>query len=664
MTFNDFNFTNSILKAVEKEGYSIPTEIQAEAIPLILAENNLLASAQTGTGKTAAFALPLLELIQAKVKDYRQSKIIRALVLSPTRELASQIADTFVTLGAFLPLKTAVVFGGEPAFRQKKKLQNGVDILVATPGRLLDFVNQGVIDLQNVEHFVIDEVDQMMDMGFIRDVKKIAHLLPKQRQTLMFSATIPLEIENLANELSSSLKRISIAPVTETLDNITQKLIYVSKQNKGALLVKLLSDPTITSLLVFTRTKRGANKVASILEGQNISVELLHGNKSQKARTIALSRFKNHQVRVLVATDIAARGIDIDHLSHVLNYDLPEFPDTYIHRMGRTGRAGFTGTSLSFCSKEELTLLKAIQKHIDQKIPVDTDYGFNDVYESLPEVKKENKPDGDKERNSFKADSGKNRKDYSSKNRRRDDSRRDGFKAQKSQRQFTAIDDDDTLTGEPKKKEFSSRNRSRGDFRHDSFKVKRSQRSFSDTDGDNNDTPTGEPKKKEFSPRNRSRGAFQHDHYRTNKSSKKFTQNGFEERSDDFDGKRRDFSYKNRQENPSRRNYHKSERLSRGSSAEPRTFNSRNDNGLENKRYGNDRPQRRFKSGNNFKSADGASYRERHNSNEDKPYNKRSSSFKGKRFSSSSSRQSDQASRGTHSSYRGKPSGRYNKGKK
>ncbi|MCH3976628.1 MAG: DEAD/DEAH box helicase [Bacilli bacterium] len=662
MTFNDFNFTNSILKAVEKEGYSIPTEIQAEAIPLILAENNILASAQTGTGKTAAFALPLLELIQAKVKDYRQSKVIRALVLSPTRELANQISDTFITLGAFLPLKTAVVFGGEPAFRQKKKLQNGVDILVATPGRLLDFVNQGVIDLQNVEHFVIDEVDQMMDMGFIRDVKKIAHLLPKQRQTLMFSATIPPEIENLANELSSSLKRISIAPVTETLDNITQKLIYVSKQNKSTLLVKLLADPTITSLLVFTRTKRGANKVASILEGQNISVELLHGNKSQKARTIALARFKNHQVRVLVATDIAARGIDIDHLSHVLNYDLPEFPDTYIHRMGRTGRAGFTGTSLSFCSKEELTLLKAIQKHIDQKIPVDTNYGFNDVYESLPEAKIEKKTDDDKEKNSSRTGSRKRGKDYSFNNRSRNGFQRDSFKAKKTQKRFDETDANNIETSEKIEKEFSPRKRNHSDFQRDSFKTKRTQRKFSETD---TGADTNEKRKKNFSLKNRSRSGFNHDRSKSSEAPRKFTQNGFEERSDDFDGKRRDFSYKNRQENPSRRSYHKSERLSRGSSAEPRTFNSRNDNGLENKRYGNDRPQRRFKSGNNFKSADGASYRERHNSNEDKPYNKRSSSFKGKRFSSSSSRQSDQASRGTHSSYRSsKPSGRYNKDKR
>jgi ATP-dependent RNA helicase RhlE len=514
MTFNDFNFTNSILKAVEKEGYSIPTEIQAEAIPLILAENNILASAQTGTGKTAAFALPLLELIQAKVKDYRQSKVIRALVLSPTRELANQISDTFITLGAFLPLKTAVVFGGEPAFRQKKKLQNGVDILVATPGRLLDFVNQGVIDLQNVEHFVIDEVDQMMDMGFIRDVKKIAHLLPKQRQTLMFSATIPPEIENLANELSSSLKRISIAPVTETLDNITQKLIYVSKQNKSTLLVKLLADPTITSLLVFTRTKRGANKVASILEGQNISVELLHGNKSQKARTIALARFKNHQVRVLVATDIAARGIDIDHLSHVLNYDLPEFPDTYIHRMGRTGRAGFTGTSLSFCSKEELTLLKAIQKHIDQKIPVDTNYGFNDVYESLPEAKIEKKTDDDKEKILLEPAQGKEVKIIPLIIGVEMVSQRDSFKAKKTQKRFDETDANNIETSEKIEKEFSPRKRNHSDFQRDSFKTKRTQRKFSETDtgADTNDWRTKGKKSFRFE-KSESRVVSNHDRY-------------------------------------------------------------------------------------------------------------------------------------------------------
>jgi ATP-dependent RNA helicase RhlE len=659
MTFNDFNFTNSILKAVEKEGYSIPTEIQAEAIPLILAENNILASAQTGTGKTAAFALPLLELIQAKVKDYRQSKVIRALVLSPTRELANQISDTFITLGAFLPLKTAVVFGGEPAFRQKKKLQNGVDILVATPGRLLDFVNQGVIDLQNVEHFVIDEVDQMMDMGFIRDVKKIAHLLPKQRQTLMFSATIPPEIENLANELSSSLKRISIAPVTETLDNITQKLIYVSKQNKSTLLVKLLADPTITSLLVFTRTKRGANKVASILEGQNISVELLHGNKSQKARTIALARFKNHQVRVLVATDIAARGIDIDHLSHVLNYDLPEFPDTYIHRMGRTGRAGFTGTSLSFCSKEELTLLKAIQKHIDQKIPVDTNYGFNDVYESLPEAKIEKKTDDDKEKISSRTGSRKRGKDFSSNNRSRNGFQRDSFKAKKTQKRFDETDANNIETSEKIEKEFSPRKRNHSDFQRDSFKTKRTQRKFSETD---TGADTNEKRKKDFSLKNRSRSGFNHDRSKSSDAPRKYNKPRFDERSENSDGKKKDFSYKNRSENSSHRNYHKSERFDRDFS-ESRRFDSRKDNGVEKTRYGSDRPQRRFKSNSGFKSADGTSYRSERRSNEDKPFNKRPSSFKGKR-SYSTSHQNEHTPRSSHSSYRGKSSDRYTKGKK
>ncbi|MFH0767302.1 MAG: DEAD/DEAH box helicase, partial [Bacillota bacterium] len=331
-----------------------------------------------GTGKTAAFAIPIIQALHESQKKH-EARYIKALVLAPTRELASQIKDSFVTYGKHLGLKTAVIFGGVGQKPQTDALARGIDILVATPGRLLDLVNQGFIDFTRLKYFVLDEADRMLDMGFIKDVDRIIKLIPKERQTMLFSATMPKEIIGLASKILNNPVRIAVQPVESTLEVIEQSVYKVAKKDKVSLLVHLLKQNTIDSALVFTRTKQWANKVTKALVAVGINAEAIHGNKSQSAREKALMNFKTKQITVLVATDIAARGIDIDELSHVINYDLPEVPETYIHRIGRTGRAGFSGIAISFCSPEELGLLKDIEKHIHLDLHVKRDVKVADV---------------------------------------------------------------------------------------------------------------------------------------------------------------------------------------------------------------------------------------------------------------------------------------------
>ncbi|MEG2337399.1 MAG: DEAD/DEAH box helicase, partial [Bacteroidales bacterium] len=339
MLFKELNIIEPILKALEEEGYSTPTPIQAQAIPHILDGSDVLGCAQTGTGKTAAFSIPILQKLNNAVKQGR-NKEIKVLILTPTRELAIQIGESFASYGKHLALRHTVIFGGVGQKPQTDALHRGIDILIATPGRLLDLINQKYINLKTIEFFVLDEADRMLDMGFIHDIKRILPLLPKQRQTLFFSATMPNEIASLADSILHKPVRVEVSPASSTVDTIEQYLYMVEKEEKKLLLVELLKDPSKESVLVFSRTKHGADKIAKILSQAGVQSEAIHGNKSQNARQRALSNFKERKTRVLIATDIAARGIDVDNLSHVINYDLPEVPETYVHRIGRTGRAG------------------------------------------------------------------------------------------------------------------------------------------------------------------------------------------------------------------------------------------------------------------------------------------------------------------------------------
>lgn len=370
MTFNELNIIEPILKALTVEGYTTPTPIQEQAIPIILNNSDILGCAQTGTGKTAAFSIPILQKLYRNVKQGRD-KEIKALVLTPTRELAIQIGESFEAYGKYTSLKHTVIFGGVGQRPQTDAIRNGVDILIATPGRLLDLINQGYINLKKIDFFVLDEADRMLDMGFIHDIKRILPLLPSNKQTLFFSATMPPEIASLANSILKNPKKVAVTPVSSTVDTIDQYLLFAEKREKTALLIDLLKDKNKKSVLVFSRTKHGADKIAKSLCKAGIGTAAIHGNKSQNARQSALLNFKSHKTRVLIATDIAARGIDIDHLSHVINYDLPEVPETYVHRIGRTGRAGNSGIAMSFCDpQEEISRLKDIQKLIGRKIPV------------------------------------------------------------------------------------------------------------------------------------------------------------------------------------------------------------------------------------------------------------------------------------------------------
>jgi ATP-dependent RNA helicase RhlE len=373
--FDSLNIITPILKAVQEEGYVTPTPIQMQAIPVVLQGRDLLGCAQTGTGKTAAFAIPILQLLSAE-RTYSKKRKIRSLIVTPTRELAIQIDESFKAYGRHTGLTCTVVFGGVSQNAQTIALKNGVDILVATPGRLLDLINQGFISLHDIQFFVLDEADRMLDMGFIHDVRKIITMLPAARQSLFFSATMPPEIIKLSGTILHNPIEVSVTPISSTVDIIKQYIYFVDKDNKPSLLVDVLRGTAIKTALVFTRTKHGADKVARILQKNNIKAEAIHGNKSQNARQRALSNFKAQASRVLVATDIAARGIDIDDLECVINFDMPNVAETYVHRIGRTGRAGANGTALSFVNNEEKPYLKDIQKLIAKDISIIHDHPF------------------------------------------------------------------------------------------------------------------------------------------------------------------------------------------------------------------------------------------------------------------------------------------------
>ena len=379
MTFNELNLSAPVLRAVAQAGYESPSPIQAAAIPPVLAGRDLMGCAQTGTGKTAAFALPMLDRLTASAP--RKKGAIRALILTPTRELALQIGESFEAYGKYLTLRSTVIFGGVGQAPQVAALKKGVDILIACPGRLNDLVGQGLLDLSNIEIFVLDEADRMLDMGFVHDVKKVIAKLPRQRQNLMFSATMPKEIEQLAAGILHDPAFVKVDPVSSTVDRIQQSLYFVEKGNKKFLLPWLIKNlkPEVVNALVFSRTKHGADKIAKDLNKQGIPAAAIHGNKSQTARVTALEDFKAGKTRVLVATDIAARGIDISELSHVFTYDLPEVPETYVHRIGRTARAGADGTAVSFCAPEEKEYLAGIEKLNRRQIPVVSGHPWDGV---------------------------------------------------------------------------------------------------------------------------------------------------------------------------------------------------------------------------------------------------------------------------------------------
>jgi ATP-dependent RNA helicase RhlE len=360
LSFNDLQLIEPVLQALSKEGYTHPTPIQEKSIPAILQRRDLLGCAQTGTGKTAAFVIPILQLMHQQVQQTNQSNYkISALILTPTRELAIQIGESIQAYGRFLPLRHQVIYGGVSQHSQVQSIRRGVDILVATPGRLLDLMQQGHISLRDIQYFILDEADRMLDMGFVHDVKRIIAKLPARRQTLFFSATMPAEIKQLANVLLNDPVKVEVTPPATTVD-----------------LIHLLQDKSIETVLIFTQMKHSADKLARLLNNAGIRTEAIHGNKSQNARQSALSNFKNKQTRVLVATDIAARGIDIDELAHVINYELPNVPETYVHRIGRTGRAGASGMAISFCDHSERIFLNDIEKLIRKKIPVATSQAY------------------------------------------------------------------------------------------------------------------------------------------------------------------------------------------------------------------------------------------------------------------------------------------------
>lgn len=369
MTFEELNLIEPILKALKTEGYITPTPIQAQSIPLTLQHRDVLGCAQTGTGKTAAFAIPILQILYNDQSN-KGPKPVRTLILTPTRELAIQIGESFTAYGKHTGLKHTVIFGGVGQGPQVTALRNGVDVLIATPGRLLDLINQGFVHLQHLKIFVLDEADRMLDMGFINDVKKIITRIPAKRQTLFFSATMPTEIKKLSDSILTNPATVSVTPVSSTAEKVEQGIFFVAKKDKRNLLLHLLKDTKMQSVLVFTRTKHGADKVMKDLVREGIKTQAIHGNKSQPQRQAALNNFKTGVTRVLVATDIAARGIDVEDLSHVINYELPNIPETYVHRIGRTGRAGASGIALSFCDEEEVEYLRDINKLIGKQVPI------------------------------------------------------------------------------------------------------------------------------------------------------------------------------------------------------------------------------------------------------------------------------------------------------
>jgi ATP-dependent RNA helicase RhlE len=387
MTFKDLKIAEPILRAIEEKGYTQPTPIQEQSIPILLDGHDLLGCAQTGTGKTAAFAIPIIQHLHFdKDRNGRQRKI-KALIVTPTRELAIQIQENFALYSKYTDLRNAVIFGGVKQGSQTAQIRQGIDILVATPGRLLDLIGQGFITLKNIEYFVLDEADQMLDMGFIHDIKKIIALLPSKRQSLFFSATMPATIVELSGKILGSPRKVSVTPEQTTAEKVEQGVYFVTKEDKPNLLAHIIQTQNADSTLVFARTKHGADKIVKRLAKDKITAEAIHGNKSQNQRQKALGNFKDGKTRVLIATDIAARGIDVSQLSLVVNYELPNVPETYIHRIGRTGRAKASGIALSFCDLEERPFLRDIEKLIKQSIPVITDHPYVD--ESVEVSKKQ-----------------------------------------------------------------------------------------------------------------------------------------------------------------------------------------------------------------------------------------------------------------------------------
>ena len=376
MLFDKLNLILPIREALKTKGYTTPTDIQVQAIPPLLEGKDLLGCAQTGTGKTAAFAIPILQILSGTQRNLKAPKTIKALILTPTRELAVQIGESFTAYGKYIGLKNIVIFGGVSQKPQTDALKKGVDILIATPGRLLDLINQKYINLHHVKFFVLDEADRMLDMGFVADVKRIISHLPKIRQTMLFSATMPPEISKLVDSILTDPVKVAVNPISSAVDIIEQAVYFVGKKDKKSLLIHLLKNKSIASALVFSRTKHGANKIVKDLAKAGVQAQAIHGNKSQVARQLALNNFKDKKTRVLVATDIAARGIDVEELSHVINFDLPNIPETYVHRIGRTGRAGLGGVALSFCDADEKPYLKDIQKLISKSIPIIEDHPY------------------------------------------------------------------------------------------------------------------------------------------------------------------------------------------------------------------------------------------------------------------------------------------------
>jgi ATP-dependent RNA helicase RhlE len=396
MNFEELNLITPIREALKAEGYIKPTDIQQQTIPPLLEGRDLVGCAQTGTGKTAAFAIPILQMLATKKRDPKTPRTISALILTPTRELAIQIGESFDTYGRNLSIKNTVIYGGVGQKPQTDALKSGVDILVATPGRLIDLMNQKFVNLHHVQFFVLDEADRMLDMGMVNDVKRVISHLPQRRQNMLFSATMPAEITKLVDSLLTDPVKVAVTPISSTVDIIDQAVYFVEKKDKKDLLIHLLKDRSIDSALVFSRTKHGADAIMKKLARAGIQAQAIHGNKSQGARQQALNNFKERKTRVLVATDIAARGIDIIELSHVINYDLPNVPETYVHRIGRTGRAGLGGVAFSFCDAEEKPLLKDIEKLINKKIPVVEEHPYplamtEPAVEEAPPVKTNNR---------------------------------------------------------------------------------------------------------------------------------------------------------------------------------------------------------------------------------------------------------------------------------
>lgn len=410
MTFSDLHLIKNIQQALQEEGYENPTPIQEQAIPIILEGTDLVGCAQTGTGKTAAFAIPILNYLHRICGSGSKRKLIRTLVVTPTRELAIQIDESFNTYGKYTNIRSMVVFGGVNQTPQVDQLKKGIDILIATPGRLLDLHKQGFVDIDNLHFLVLDEADQMLDMGFINDVKKIVKLVPDNRQTLLFSATMPMAIRELADTFLKTPKYVSVTPVSSTAENVNQKVYFVGKEDKRKLLYHIIRNDKLENVLVFVRTKHGADNVVKALKKNNVSAEAIHGDKSQNARQRVLEGFKNKEISVLVATDIAARGIDIESLPYVINLDLPNIPETYVHRIGRTGRAGNSGLAISFCAQDEQPYLKDIEKLIKMSVKVEKEHPY--PYSNIP-PNPDAKPDlrnKNKETNSRKSEASKKNK--------------------------------------------------------------------------------------------------------------------------------------------------------------------------------------------------------------------------------------------------------------